>query len=77
MPKPAAAPKLASVHITPVRNGVKVQHHMTHGPQPRPFVFQDPAKAIQHVRKIQANQWRMPESNPAASMDRTLDLNTL
>ena len=71
--KMPAAPKIAAVHMAKVGGGFHVQHVM-HGAPTKHFVFQDPAKAMQHLRKIQANQWKTPDSNPAIAMDRTMDL---
>ncbi len=77
MPKPikVAAPKIASLHVKKIGNGFTVQHNMTHGPRPVPFVFSDPRKMLTHLRRIQASQWREPERNEAAKIAKTLDLN--
>ncbi len=78
MPKPIkmpAAPKIAHVSITkPNGGGVIVQHHMTHGPKPVPFVFADPAKAKTHLAKIQTSQWRSPDQNVAVKTTHDLGL---
>ena len=78
MPKPmhVSAPKIAHVSVAKINNGVTVQHHMTAGPQPKPFVFDDPRKAMQHIRRIQSSQWREPDRNPATAMNRSLDIQT-
>ena len=75
MPKPIKipAPKIATIHVAKVGNKFKVQHYMTHGPKPVPFVFSDPNKMLQHLRRIQTSQWRQPERNEAAKV--THDLN--
>jgi hypothetical protein len=76
MPKPikVSAPKIASVHIAKLSNGFAVQHHMTSGPKPVPFVFADPKKALTHLRRIQNSQWRMPDKNEAGAITHDLDL---
>lgn len=78
MPKPVKVPvpKIASVHVAKVGGGFKVQHNMTHGPQPKPFVFSDPNKMLSHLKRIQASQWREPGRNEAAGIDKVLDLST-
>lgn len=73
--KAPAGPKIASVHVSKKNGGIIVQHHMTSGPRPKPFVFQDPGKAVQHLKRIQSSQWRQPDRNEATAVDRTLDLN--
>lgn len=77
MPKPikVSAPKIASLHVTPMNGGIKVQHNMTHGPKPVPFVFSDPARMMTHLRRIQDNQWRMPDRNEGSAVSKALDLN--
>lgn len=67
-------PKLASVHVQKVGNGFKVQHNMTHGPHPKPFVFSDPSKMTNHLKRIQASQWREPDRDEASKITHTLDL---
>ncbi len=78
MPKPISAPappKIAHVTVTkPNGGGAVVQHHMTHGPKPKPFVFADPAKAMVHLKKIQAAQWRTPDQNVATKTTHDLNL---
>jgi len=76
MPKPikVAAPKLASVHVQKVGNGYKVQHNMTHGPHPRPFVFSDPSKMTQHLKRIQSSAWRMPDRNEGHAVTHEMNL---
>jgi len=79
MPKPIklpAPPKIASIHVTPLTGGIKVQHNMTHGPKPIPFVFSDPARMKQHLTRIQASEWRMPDRNEGSAVDKALDLNS-
>ncbi len=73
--KMPAAPKIAHVSITkPNGGGLIVQHHMTHGPKPVPFVFADPNKALQHLKKIQASQWRQPDQNVGGKVTHDLGL---
>lgn len=76
MPKPikVSSPKIASVHVAKVNGGFKVQHNMTHGPHPKPFVFQDPSKMTRHLSRIQASQWREPDRNEGTAIAHTLDL---
>ena len=70
-----ATPKIASVHVTPISGGMKVQHNMTHGPKPVPFVFADPAKVMSHLKRIQTSAWRQPDRNYAGAVNKTLNLN--
>jgi len=76
MPKPikVAAPKITSIHITPLNGGIKVQHNMTHGPKPVPFVFSDPSRMLKHLSRIQDNQWRMPDRSEGPAVSKALDL---
>jgi hypothetical protein len=77
MPKPIkapAAPKIASIHIGKIGNGFKVQHNMTRPPQPHPFVFQNPAKMVQHLGRIQSSAWREPDRNEGAAVTKDLNL---
>jgi hypothetical protein len=76
MPKPVklSPPKISSVHMQKVGNGFKVAHHMTHGPSPQHYVFQDPRKALQHINRISANQWRTPGQNPATGIEKSLNI---
>ena len=70
----APTPKIAHVSVAKVNGGFTVQHHMTHGPKPVPFVFSDPRKMLTHIKRIQASQWREPERNEAPKVDRTLNI---
>jgi hypothetical protein len=76
MPKPIklGKPKIASVHIQRIGGGFKVQHNMTHGPRPVPFVFSDPGKMVSHLKRIQSSQWRQPDRNEAHQIVKTLDI---
>lgn len=79
LPKPIKAmapPKIASVHLAKVGNGYKVQHNMTSGPKPKPFVFQNPALALTHLRKIQSSEWREPDRSEGAAVSKSLNFNT-
>jgi hypothetical protein len=79
MPKPIKAPappKIASVHIAKVGNGFKVQHNMTGGPHPKPFVFQNPNLAMTHLKKIQGSEWREPDRSEGSAVTKSLNLNT-
>jgi hypothetical protein len=68
-----SAPKLSHVSMSRVGNGWKMQHHMTHGPQPHPFVFSDPNKMVKHLNRIQASKWREPDRDDTHKI--TSDLN--
>jgi hypothetical protein len=77
MPKPikVSAPKIASVHIQKLGGGgFQVQHNMTHGPKPVPFVFSDPRKMLTHLNRIRNAEWREPDKNPAPAITRDLNL---
>lgn len=76
MPKPIAvkAPKIASIHLTPMKGGTAVTRNMTHGPKPVPFVFSDPNRMLTHLKRIQDNQWRMPDRNEGPAVGKALDL---
>jgi hypothetical protein len=78
MPKPikVTAPKIASVHVSKPNTGggFIVQHNMTHGPKPKPFVFQDPAKMASHLKRIQTSAWRMPDKNIGAAEEKNFNL---
>ncbi len=76
MPKPikAPTPKIARVDVHRLGNGFKVQHNMTHGPHPRPFVFSDPNKMTAHLRRIQSSAWRMPDRNEGHAITHEMNL---
>jgi hypothetical protein len=75
MPK-MPAPKIASIHVTPIGGGIKVQHNMTHGPKPLPFVFSNPAGMKKHLARIENNEWRMPDRNVGAADVKSLGLDS-
>lgn len=66
-------PKIASIHIAKLPGGFKLQHAMTHGPQPVPFVFTDPKKMMSHLKRIQASEWREPERDPASGIEKSIN----
>src|SRR5208282_3195212 len=71
------APKIAAIHVSKSANGgMIVQHHMTHGPKPIPFVFSNPARGLAHLKRVQANEWRMPDRDPATNIDKSLNLDS-
>lgn len=77
MPKPIKAPtppKIAAVTVKKMGSGFAVQHHMTSGPRPVPFVFSDPAKMLTHLRRIEKAQWREPDKPIAGAITHDLDL---
>lgn len=78
MPKPIkmpSQPKIAHVTMSkPNGGGVVVKHQMTHGPAQKPFVFADPNKAMAHLSKIKAAQWRTPDQNIAQKTTHDLGL---
>lgn len=76
MPKPikAPAPRIAGISISKIGGGFKVEHQMTHGPKIHPFVYQDPAKMMQHLARVQKSQWREPDRNYGTALDKTLNL---
>ena len=57
-------PKIRAIHIRPVSNGLRVTHRMSNGGSQQ-FVFANPAKALTHLRRIQADAWLHPMQNPA------------
>ena len=68
------APKIAAVSVKKLPGAFAVQHHMTHGSQPQPFVFTDPSKIISHLARIQRSEWREPGKDPAGAITRDLNL---
>ena len=75
MPKPIKLPKIASVHITPFKGGgFGVQHHMTSGPKPKPFVFSDPHKMLTHLKRTVASEWREPARDEAQPITKDLNI---
>jgi hypothetical protein len=86
MPKPIRAPKPPSAPKLPKLAGIsakalsgtgwKVQHTMTTPPHPKPFVFQNPAKMVSHLKRIQANEWRQPSTNEGSGISKDLNDNT-
>ena len=79
MPKPLtkiSAPKIATIHVTPVNGGIKVQHHMTHGPKPVPFVFSNPSGVKKHLQRTLNGGWRMPDRNEGSADVKTLGLDS-
>jgi hypothetical protein len=78
MPKPikVAAPKIANIHVTKGQGGYVVKHNMTHPPQPKPFVFSDPHKMANHLKRIESSAWRQPDRNEGTAIDKTLNLNS-
>lgn len=58
----ATAPKIAAVHIHPVSNGFKVTHQFQAPHKPKQFVFQNPAKMVQHLRRIENTAWLHPNT---------------
>ena len=75
LPK-VSTPKIASVHITPVNQGFKLQHNMDSGPKPQPFVFQNPALALRHLSKVEGSQWREPDRSEGSAIPKELNINT-
>lgn len=66
-------PKIRAIRITPVSNGLKVSHAMHNAPA-KQFVFADPMKMAQHLRRIQNHEWMRPGQNPAPRATHVLDL---
>jgi len=79
MPKPlkVPAPKIAAIHVSKSANGgMIVQHHMSHGPKTVPFVFSNPSRGLAHLKRVQANEWRMPDRDPATNIDKSLNIDS-
>lgn len=73
-PKPISTPpKIQAIRITPVSNGLKVSHVMHNAPA-KHFVFADPMKMAQHLRRIENHEWMRPGQNPAGRVTHVLDL---
>lgn len=72
-PPSVKAPKIASVKIRPLNaGGLEVTHSF---PKPHPakqFVFNSPAKMVQHLRRIEATAWLHP--NTARDARRTVEI---
>jgi hypothetical protein len=56
-----------------MHGGFKVQHQMTHGPRPVPFVFSDPRKMKTHLQRLLGSAWREPDRNEATGVNKILD----
>ena len=67
-------PKLTAVHIKPAINGFHVTHQFQHPHPPKQFVFQNPAKMLTHLRRIENTQWLHPTQDPARRTVSVLDL---
>jgi hypothetical protein len=66
-------PKIKAVHIRPLSNGVHVTHKMAAGGD-KQFVFQNPAKMVQHLKRIQNTAWLRPMQDQAPRMAQVLDI---
>ena len=71
----AAAPKIRAVSIKPIGGGFHVQHHMSGVRTPtKSFVFANPKKMVQHLKRIQDTEWMKPMQDPAGRIVHVLDL---
>jgi hypothetical protein len=73
-PKPVGAPKIRQVHLIPADNGaMRAVHHLSTG-KTKSFVFQNPKLMVQHLKRIEANEWLKPMQDPARRITSTLDI---
>jgi hypothetical protein len=72
--KPLALPKIKHLSIAKVKNGFLVNHHFN-GAATKQFAFDNPKKALTHLRRTLATEWLHPNVDKEATrIDKELNI---